>query len=516
MTPANRDGDADPLETLRARGERFLEEVSAEYHAAHAGHKQGAALQPIYEKHRAAYDDDAFRLALDLFQSHAPTNGTVTETFRSSRLLLDWLVESRAGRELAPLEEREIAWEGAAVITLADGSQEPYQRAAITLGNTHDAKERRALDEARAVLVERELAPLRRERLQREHEVVAGLGIAPTYNASFEALSGVSLGAIRAECEAFLRVTQAMWDELLPEFLKRGLGITRAEATRADVAALMRAPQFDAFFTAEAMEREVRRHVTEMGISPDAEGRVRYDTGEREGKRARAFCAPVRIPDVVHLVVRPHGGQNDWMTLLHELGHALHFANMRRSLPFEFRWLGDNSVTEGYAMLFDHRLKDRGWLARYTGLGKKELPVYLRSAGFEELHFVRRYAAKLIYETELHSGTVSWDALPDLFVETLTDATGFRYQRADAFVDVDPRFYAVRYLRAWQLQAVLDESLRERFNEDWWRNPAAGPWMVEELFGLGQRELAEEQAQRVGGKGLSFAPVIAGIERMVG
>jgi hypothetical protein len=54
------------------------------------------------------------------------------------------------------------------------------------------------------------------------------------------------------------------------------------------------------------------------------------------------------------------------MTLLHELGHALHFANMRRALPFEFRWLGDNSVTEGYAMLFDHRLKDRGWLSRYS------------------------------------------------------------------------------------------------------------------------------------------------------
>ncbi|MBL8996161.1 MAG: hypothetical protein JNL44_02500 [Gemmatimonadetes bacterium] len=505
----------DPLDALRAGGERFLEEVSAEYHAAHAGLKAGAELQPIYEKHREAYGDEALRTALELFRTNQP-QGAASETFRSARLLLDWLVESRAGRDLAPLEEREIAWERAAVIRLPDGSEEPYQRAAITLGNERDAGARHRLDDARAALVERELAPIRRERLQREHEVVAGLGIAPTYNAAFEALSGVSLAGIRAECEAFLRDTQAIWDELLPEFLKRGLGITPAEATRADVLALMRAPEFDAFFPAAEMEREVRRQVTEMGISPDAEGRVRYDTGEREGKRSRAFCAPVRIPDVVHLVLRPHGGQNDWTTLMHELGHALHFANMRRTLPFEFRWLGDNSVTEGYAMLFDHRLKDRGWLVRYTGLGKKELPDYLRSTGFEELHFVRRYAAKLIYETELHGGKVPWDALPDLFVQLLTDATGFRYQRADAFVDVDPRFYAVRYLRAWQLQAVLDDALRERFNEDWWRNPAAGPWMVEELFGHGQRELAEEQAQRVAGRGLSFAPVIAGIERMVG
>ena len=515
-----------PLDTLRARGETFLEEVSTEYHAAHAGLKSGAELQPIYEKHRAAYDDEAFAMALGLYRDEQPeqhvdatgdaSGGTPTESFRSARCLVDWLVESRIGRELAALEEREIGWEGKAVVRLADGSEEPYQRVPITIGNTRDMRARHALDQARAALVEREFAPLRRERFQREHELVHGFGIASGYNETFEALSGVSLHALRAECEAFLRETQGIWDELLPVFLKRGLGMTRAEATRADVIALMRAPEFDEFFPADEMERAVRKQVTEMGISPDADGRVRYDTGDRPGKRSRAFCAPVRIPDVVHLVLRPHGGTSDWMTLLHELGHALHFANMSRELPFEFRWLGDNSVTEGYAMLFDHRLKDRGWLARYTGLGKQDLDRYLHHQGFEELHFVRRYAAKLIYEVQLHSGAVKWDALPDLFVETLTGATGFRYQHADAFVDVDPRFYSARYLRAWQLQAVLDTALRERFDEDWWRNPRAGPWMAGELFGHGQRELADEQADRVAGKGLSFAPVIAGIERMIG
>lgn len=510
------------LHMLRTRGEAFLEAISTAYHAAYAGLKAEPAIQPIYAKHARAFDDEAFAQTLELFKAtegkgSAEAIGETGDaaTQRSSRLLLDWLIESRVGRELAALDEREMAWENSAVIRLADGTEEPYQRLPITLGNTRDVKVRHALDDARAKLVMSELAPMRQERLEREHDVVAKLGVASSYNATWEAVSGVSLSALRAECEAFLRDTQNMWDEVFPEFLKRGLGITPGEATRADVAALMRAPEFDPYFTAESMEREVRRQVTEMGTSPDAEGRVRYDTGEREGKRPRAFCAPVRIPDVVHLVLRPHGGQNDWMTLLHELGHALHFGNMSRALPFEFRWLGDNSVTEGYAMLFDHRLKDRGWLARYSGLGKQEIGAFLRYAGFEELHFVRRYCAKLIYETELHSGSVSFSALPDLYVEILTKATGFRYQRADAFVDVDARYYAARYLRAWQLQAVLDESLRHRFNEDWWRNPQAGPWIVEELFAYGQRELAHEQAQRVAQKGLSFAPVIAGVERML-
>ena len=95
----------------------------------------------------------------------------------------------------------------------------------------------------------------------------------------------------------------------------------------------------------------------------------------------------------------------------------------------------------------------------------------------------------------------------------VTAATNFRYSAADAFVDVDPRFYSARYLRAWQLQSLLAETLTERYDEDWWRNPRAGPWIVQALFGEGQRELAQEQAQRVAGKGLDFAAVIRGIER---
>lgn len=512
------------LATLRARGEAFLEAISTEYHAAYAGLKADPQLQPIYAAHAAAYGDKAFAEALELYRSAAAQQPVSRDplspadpsaALRSSRMLVDWLIESRVGRELAALDEREIAWENSAVVRTSDGSEMPYQKVPITLGNTRDAAERHALDHARAALVLAELAPLKQEKLQREHEIVASLGVAATYNATWESLSGIALDGLRAECEAFLRDTQAVWDDLLPRFLKKNLGLTPADATRADVAALMRFPEFDPHFTAEAMEREVRRQVTEMGISPDAEGRVRYDTGEREGKRPRAFCAPVRIPDVVHLVLRPHGGQSDWMTLLHELGHALHFANMRRTLPFEFRWLGDNSVTEGYAMLFDHRLKDRGWLLRYSGLGKERVSEFLVAAAFEELQFVRRYCAKLIYEIALHSGTVGWSALPDLYVETLTGATGFRYQPADAFVDVDARFYAARYLRAWQLQALLDHSLRERFDDDWWRNPRAGPWIVEELFAHGQTELADEQARRVAGRPLSFAPVIAHVERML-
>jgi hypothetical protein len=498
------------MDRLRRGGEAFMTEVSREYYLAHAGLKPGAELRPIYDRHASVLGEESLALVLETFRG-APAG---SEDWRSARLLAEWQAESQSARQLAAHEEREIAWEGAAMVRLPDGREIPYQRAAIEIANTPDADERHRIERARGALVSRELAPLKRDRLQREREITESLGIADDYVATFETLSGVPLRVLKEACEAFLRETQAVWDEVLPEFLRRGLGLTPREATRADALALFRAREFDRFFPSASMEDAVRRQVTEMGTDPTARGRVVYDTGEREGKRSRAFCAPVRVPDEVYLVLRPHGGQTDWNTLLHELGHALHFAYMRPELAFEYRWLGDNSITEGYAMLFDHLLQDRGWLLRYTALGKRDVGAFLRAAGFEELHFLRRYCAKLVYETELY-GRADWRGLPDLYVQALTGATTFRYDAADAFVDVDPRFYAARYLRAWQLQALLAESLVERFDADWFRNPKAGPWIERELFGEGQRELAGEQAERVAGKELSFAPLVRSVERLL-
>jgi hypothetical protein len=499
------------IERLRREGEQFLIELSREFYLAHSGLKASAELQPIYRKYAGILDENALDVARDFLVS-SPQG---SEDERSARILLDWQVESQSSRELAAQDEREIAWEGDAAVNLPDGRQIPYQRVSIELGNSTDAAERAMIEKARRTIVEKELAPLRRERFQRERDITESLDIANGYNATWERLSGVSLGGLRAECEAFLRDTQAMWDEVAPAVVKRTLGMNIREASRADALALFRAREFDVFFPAKAMDASIRSQVRAMGIDPDAAGRIRYDIGEREGKRSRAFCSPVQVPDEVYLVLRPHGGQTDWNTYLHELGHALHFAYMRPDHPMEFRYMGDNSVTEGYAMLFDHLMQDAGWLQRYTGLEKRTTPEFLRSAGFEELHFLRRYSAKLIYETQLYGGDVGWDALPDLYVDVLTSATTFQYARADAFVDVDPRYYSARYLRAWQLQALLTETLTERYDADWWRNPRAGPWMMQSLFGEAQRELAHEQAERVSGKPLSFTPLIRSIERML-
>lgn len=498
------------IDAFRARAQSFSEDVAREGYLAYSGQKSDAALQPIYQRYADLLDDDALAMCMERFRAAPPD----TEEYRAARMMLEWEVESRVGRAMASIDEREIALEHSAVITLADGRQIPYSRASIDIANTSDRRERNAMDDARAVTVKERFAPLRLERLQRERELVEKLDIARGYNPTFSLLSGVSLDALAAECAVFLRETQAMWDEVLGEWL-RGAGLRRGEATRADSLALFRVREFDDAFPGDQLEGAIRRNCEEMGIDATAGGRITYDLADRPGKRSRAFCSPVRIPQEVYLVLRPHGGQGDYGTFLHELGHALHFAYADASLPFEYRWLGDNSVTEAYAMLFDHRLQSADWLLRYTQLDRRRVRAFLRFAAFEELHFVRRYCAKLIYETQVYGGGISWDALPEVYASALTDATGFLYREVDAFVDLDPRYYSTRYLRAWQLQAVLNAGLMERFDTDWWRNPRAGPWIVEQLFAEGQRETADEVSQRAAAAPLGFDPLVRNVESLL-
>ena len=502
------------LERLRRDGQAFTEEISRESYLAHSGQKPVAEFKPIYDKYANVLGTDALSLTLEEFKGAAKG----TEERRSAAMLLEWQLESQASKSLAELDEKEIAWESSAFIETVDGTRVQYQAAAIEIANEKNRKKRLALDAARVALVEREHAPLRLERLQREKDYIESLGIASSYNSAFEEITGVSLADLSAECHGFLRETQAMWDEVLPFYLKKSLGIRKDEATRSDALALLRASEYDAAFPGSTLQAAVARQLREMNVDPEAGGRIVYDMGDRPGKRARAFCAPTRVPEEVYLVLRPHGGQSDYTTLLHESGHALHFANVRDDYPFEYKWLGDNSVTEAYAMLFDHRMQDRGWLLRYTELKSGNVDEFLRLAGFEELHYLRRYCAKLIYEVEAYGDNAEWKDLPDLYVDTLTKATNFQYRAADAFVDFDPRYYSTRYLRAWQLQAVINETLVTRFDLDWYRNPLVGPYMIQEMWAEGQRETAQELAARIAPDGdqLSFGPLIRNIEKLLG
>ena len=193
-----------------------------------------------------------------------------------------------------------------------------------------------------------------------------------------------------------------MYTDELDRQLRSRLAMSLGEAGPSDLARLMRAPEFDAGFPGERALPALRETLSGLGIDLDRQPNVELDVAARPGKVPRAFCAPIRVPDRVVLVVLPQGGQEDYAALFHEAGHTEHFAHARRTLPAEERVLGDNAVTEGFAFLLEHLTGDARWLAARLDMPRSD--QFVRFSAFVTLFFLRRYCAKLRYELELHSG----------------------------------------------------------------------------------------------------------------
>lgn len=482
------------LESLVADGERMSQELNREYYELGAGLKEEPGLEAIYGRYEHLGRDEALALARE----------------SGSRELLGWVLGIRLGRKIVSCEERQLEWEQNAVVTV-DETTTPYLRVPIELANSSNREYRRRLEEARNAAGAAALNPIRMERFNIERDEVCSLGVGD-YVESIGWLSDFDLDALGRQAEEFLRDTHDMYADSLARLAKRRVGVPVDELLRSDVPWIFRANEYDDAFDSRRMLDTAVAQMREMGLDAKQGDRVRFDTEERALKQPRAFCAPVRVPQEVYLVLRPSGGHSDYRTFWHELGHAMHFASVDPSLPFEARWLGDNSVTEGFAMLWDHLTIDARWLTRYTEISSRDSSNLVFELSVSELHMLRRYASKIAYELVMHRGKLN--GVAEEYAERLSGGTLFRYGPEHYLIDVDPGFYAARYLRAWQLEAGLAQLLTTRYDEDWWRNPRAGTF-VQHLMSRGQAEPAHRMAAEHFDHELSFAPCARRLETIL-
>jgi hypothetical protein len=243
--------------------------------------------------------------------------------------------------------------------------------------------------------------------------------------------------------------------------------------------------------------------LADLGIDLHGQKNVHLDLEERPLKTPRAFCAPIEVPGKVMLVIQPIGGPDDWRALFHEAGHTEHFAHTSADLSVEDRRLGDNAVTEGWAMLLQHLIDEPAWLARRLDVPRPQEFAAEGAAGL--LYFVRRYCAKLLYELEFHATDDPGAAQPR-YVELLGDALKIEPSPTDYLADIDSSFYVTAYLRSWAFEAQLRAFLRERFGNAWFTRKDAGS-LLRELWSEGQRMNADEMLNEVTGSTIEMEAV---------
>jgi hypothetical protein len=477
------------IDALSADADRFIAELDEETYLHYAGLKESYDLAPIYERHERLTQLDT-ALAL----------GASVDGDRRRRELWKFACEGYLGNFVSEEEERVAELEATLTATV-DGEEIPFRMLKPRLGNEEDRDVRARVEAARNELTEEHLNALQLQAaqvVQRETRRLGATNYADLYR-SF----GFPLDDLAEQCRRLLAETEDLWQEAGDRFFRSRVGIGLGELKRWDLGRAWRGADWDAAFPAEAMLPALEVTLAELGIDLRGQQNVELDLEERPNKDPRAFCSPIEVPGRVVLVMKPQGGPADWRALFHEAGHTEHFAHTAPSLSPEERRLGDNAVTEGWAMLLEHLTIDPVWLERRLDFPR---PYEFAAEGATELLWlVRRYSAKLLYELEFHTAG-DLTALGPRYVELLSDATKVEPAAIDYLGDIDDGFYASQYLRAWALEAQLRAHFRERFGNAWFSRREAGS-LLRELWSEGQKPTADELLREVTGEKLELAAV---------
>jgi len=476
------------LDRLDAEAETFSRDLMREYYLNGAGLKEDLSIVPIFQRHAELFTKktiEALGGAPHDDERRSPLRAFVVEGYLEDAAKS--LSEAIAARETGDT----ATWEG---------KETPYRALPVLTANEADHERRVEIDRLRLELTAAQ-NPLREERWEALHAEARGLGYGD-YVSLCEDVGRVDLDGLAAPLESFLWDSESTYRSLLGHRMGE-IGVAPAEAGRSDIAFLFRSPQFDSHFPPERLLPSLRETLAALGIDLDGQGSVRLDVEARPQKSPRAFCAPIVIPSEVMLVINPHGGQDDYAALFHEAGHTEHFANVDATLPFAARGLGDNSVTESFAFVMEHLMYDAAWLEER--LGWQDAADFVEFKRFHELYMVRRYAAKLLYELDLHRSD-NPRSKSKRYADLLTTFLGVRYNPADYLFDVDDGFYCARYLRAWAFEAQLRRHLESDFGRQWFLSVEAGA-RLRRLWAMGQRLPVERLAQEIGYAGLDFAPL---------
>lgn len=318
------------------------------------------------------------------------------------------------------------------------------------------------------------------------------------------ARSGIDLQRFCQQVTDVSKATSASFEARAPEMFRELVGRDEERPSRGHAAYMRSLHMFDDIYTRERMLEVCTKTVAELGFPLDRIPTIVSDLEDREQKSPRACVIPIKVPDEVHLLVRPTGGITDYQAFFHEAGHALHFGLTSSELPFAFRMLSpDHALTEIYSYVVERITHAPAWHVRHFGVDRQTAELVCARARFIDTQLFRRYVAKLTYELEFWRDPAA-PGNADLYRTLLTDATSMEYDGRQYLVDIDPGLYAADYLRAWRTSEQVIGWLEDEFGEEWFADRRTGDYL-RELFEQGTRPTNEEISRQIGSSPDDFA-----------
>ena len=482
------------VSAYRQSAEAFLTDLTREYYLHYAGLKEAYEIEPIYERHEELFTARAID---SLCASSAPPPRREATRAARLRMLLDFAVEGHLGEQTKALETELAQPRGHADA----GARRPADGLPRVLGRSGQRARRRGA---------RRRSSGRATSLTETRARSAFIASCSSVSTRAPPRSGwSSYSEMCAECKsidlAALHFQTAAFNADSDGRISRRCSNRRCAGrwgsswtsydARTSRGSSGRRRRTGSSRPIGSCRASWRRCSGSASMSPPRP-RVHLDLDSRPNKSPRAFCAPVGVPGRgaprAHARGRPRRLRR---AVARGRPHRALRARRPADWPFEYRYLGDNAITEAYAFLFEHLVEDPEWLRRRLGI--EDAGSLLAHGRAQRLIYVRRYAAKLAYELELHAAPHgrSWDDLAQRYAQLIGDALQIEWPSETFLADVDPGFYCACYLRAWALETHLRAYLRERFGPAWFDEREAGD-VLRQLVGAGPAARGRGDARR--------------------
>jgi hypothetical protein len=438
--------------------------------------------------------------------------GNEPDSTQKKRLLYfrRYLTDEYIAKEIAYLNDKVNNLESSSHVTL-DGKEVPYGQVSALIRNEKNQKRREALYVALNPVLD-SINTLLTQIEAKNQSLAKELGYG-SYNEMAADLKGISLDHVKPIAERILDETEASYLTLLAQTLKERLGLAPDKFYRYDTEQLVRTAAFDAYFPASSIMDILKRTYKGLGVDLDASKNLSIGPEPREKKNPRAVCYPVDVPNDVRLSIKPSGGFDDYSALFHEAGHGVHYANTKEH-AFEFKYLGEPTVTENFAFLSEYLLTNQAWLRVNTKMPTPVLKDFLRQQALIRLYMIRRYAAKFLYELHLHSGGANPQAA---YADLQSRALGIQRLPSDEkryLTDPDALYCSASCLRAWFLEAQLNAKLTKDYGANWFENPQAGRFLLS-LWASGERLDGDEFVRLLGYDAISPDVLLAEVNTML-
>ncbi len=211
-----------------------------------------------------------------------------------------------------------------------------------------------------------------------------------------------------------------------------------------------------------------------MGFNLQA---IRVDGSARQGKHTSPVCFAVQVPTDVRVLFQPTSPVADYMSFMHEMGHALHFANIDEKQSFSHRYLVPNGIAEIFSTLFEALATEPVFLHEELGIPEEIARDLVTRNRFMLLYFLVFYGVNSMLKVRFWQDQLTMDQADALYAELAQQFMGlplpgiyWQTHHVASMYDM----YTPSYLLAQIRMEELRRKLEREYGTRWWQDLCAG------------------------------------------